>query len=40
MKTCLPNYIYIFQIENDAYAPVMLQVISKQSHLGFHKAPF
>ena len=34
-----PTFIHIFQIKNNAYASIMLQVTSKQSYLGFHKAP-
>ena len=39
MKTYLPTFIHISQVENSAYASIMLQVTSKQSYLGFHKAP-
>ena len=39
MKTYLPAFIQIFQIKSNAYASIMLHVISKQSYLGFHKAP-
>ena len=35
----LPTFIHIFQIGNNAYASIMLQVTSKQSNLGFYKAP-
>ena len=35
----LLTFIHVFQIENNAYVSTMLQVISKQSHPGFHKAP-
>ena len=33
MKTYLLTFIHIFQIENNEYASIMLQVISKQSLL-------
>ena len=33
------NFIHIFQIEKNVYTSILLQVISKQSYLGFHKAP-
>ena len=39
MKTYLPTFTYVFQIENNAFEAIMLQVISKQSYLGFHKVP-
>ena len=35
----LLTFIYVFQIENNAYVSTMLQVISKQSYPGFHKTP-
>ena len=34
MKTYLLTFINSFQIENNAYASIVLQVISKQSYLG------
>ena len=38
-ETFLITFIHIFHIANNAYASIMLQVISKQSCLGLHKAP-
>ena len=35
----LPTFIHIFQIENNTYTLMILQVTSKQSYLRFHKAP-
>ena len=39
MKSYLSTFTHIFQIENNSFSSIMLQVISKQSYLGFHKAP-